>query len=79
MYAGAGIVWFNSGSLSVSRWSQVKINSDNNCYCDVRTKGVRFDKASPKEWQASGKERNSIIEIRINCDQLKDHVLTSRK
>jgi parallel beta-helix repeat protein len=55
------IIWFNSGSLLSSRWSQVKINSDNNCYWDARTKDVRFDKLSFKEWQASGKDRNSII------------------
>jgi len=55
------IVWFNSGSLLSSRWSQVKINSDQNCYWDTRTKDVRFDNLSFKEWQASGKDRNSII------------------
>ncbi len=55
------IVWFNSGTLLSSRWSQVKINSDNNCYWDSRTKDVRFDKASFKEWQASGKDRSSVI------------------
>lgn len=55
------IVWFNSGSLLSSRWSQVKINSDQNCYWDARTKDVRFDKASFKEWQASGKDLNSVI------------------
>jgi hypothetical protein len=55
------IVWFNSGSLLSSRWSQVKINSDNNSYWDMRTKDVRFEKLSFKEWQASGKDRNSVI------------------
>lgn len=55
------IVWFNSGSLLTSRWSQVKINSDNNSYWDARTKDVRFDKLSFKEWQATGKDLNSVI------------------
>jgi len=55
------IVWFNTGSLLSSRWSQVKINSDKNCYWDARTKDLRFDKASFKEWQASGKDRNSVM------------------
>lgn len=55
------IVWFNSGSLLVSRWSQFNINSDNNSYWDARTKDVRFDKLSFKEWQATGKDRNSVI------------------
>jgi hypothetical protein len=55
------IVWFNSGSLLSSRWSLVKINSDQNCYWDARTKDVRFDQLSFKEWQATGKDRNSII------------------
>lgn len=55
------IIWFNSGSLLVSRWSQVNIYSDNNSYWDARTKDVRFDKVSFKEWQASGKDLNSVI------------------
>jgi hypothetical protein len=55
------IVWFDSGNLLTSRWSQVKINSDNNCYWDARTKDIRFDKLSFKEWQASGKDQNSVI------------------
>jgi hypothetical protein len=55
------IVWYNSGSLVTSRWSQVKINSDSNCYWDARTKDVRFDKLSFKEWQASGKDLRSVI------------------
>ncbi len=55
------IVWFNSGTLLSNRWSQFKINSDKNCYWDARTKDVRFDQLSFKEWQASGKDHNSII------------------
>ena len=55
------IIWFNTGSLLSTRWSQIKINSDRNCYWDVRSKDVRFDKLSFKEWQASGKDRNSVI------------------
>ena len=55
------IVWFNSGTLLLNRWDQVNINSDNNCYWDARNKDVRFGEASFKEWQASGKDRNSVI------------------
>jgi parallel beta-helix repeat protein len=55
------IVWFNSGSLLSSRWSLFKINSNSNAYWDARTKDVRFDKLSFKEWQAKGKDLQSII------------------
>jgi parallel beta-helix repeat protein len=56
------IVWFNSGSLLTSQWSKVRINSDNNCYWDTRTKDIRFDKLSFTEWQASGKDTKSVVE-----------------
>ncbi len=55
------IIWLNSGSLLSSHWSQIRINSDYNCYWDARSTDVRFDKLSFKEWQASGKDRNSMI------------------
>ncbi len=55
------IVWFSTGSLLSSRWHQVNMHSDKNCYWDTRTQEVRFGKASLKEWQASGKDLNSVI------------------
>jgi len=55
------IVWFNSGSLLTSNWSKINLKSDNNCYWDARTKDIRFDKQTFGEWQASGKDKNSII------------------
>lgn len=55
------IVWFNSGTLLSSRWSQVRLASDRNNYWDARTGDVRFDKATLKEWQAAGKDRNSVV------------------
>lgn len=55
------IVWFNSGSLLTSNWSKIRIQSDNNCYWDARTKDIRFDKLSFAQWQAAGKDRNSVI------------------
>ncbi len=55
------IVWFNSGSLLTSQWSKVRINSENNCYWDTRTKDIRFDKLSFREWQALGRDTKSVI------------------
>lgn len=55
------IIWFNSGSLLSSNWQKININSDRNCYWDTRTKDVKFDKQSFKEWQTSGKDKNSVI------------------
>lgn len=55
------IVWFNSGTLLSSRWNEFNIHTDKNCYWDTRTADVRFGKQSFKEWQESGKDRNSII------------------
>ncbi len=55
------IVWYNEGTLLSSRWREVKINSDYNCYWDTRTKDIHFDKLSFAEWQASGKDKKSVI------------------
>jgi len=55
------IIWFNSGSLLSSNWQKININSDRNCYWDTRTKDFKFDKQSFKEWQTSGKDKNSVI------------------
>lgn len=55
------IIWFNTGSLLSSRWSQINIHSDHNLYWDARTEAVRFDTLNFEAWQASGKDRNSII------------------
>ena len=55
------IIWLNSGSLLSSNWQKININSDRNCYWDTRTKDLKFDKQSFKEWQTSGKDKNSVI------------------
>ncbi len=55
------IIWFNTGNLLTSNWKKVNINSESNCYWDTRTKDVRFDKQSFKEWQAGGKDLKSVI------------------
>ena len=55
------IIWFDTGSLLSSRWGKINIHSDHNLYWDARAKAVRFDTLSFEEWQASGKDRNSII------------------
>ena len=55
------IIWFNTGTLLTSNWKKVNINSESNCYWDTRTKDIRFDKQSFKEWQAGGKDLKSVI------------------
>jgi hypothetical protein len=55
------IVWFNSGSLLSSRWALFNLYTNKNCYWDSRSKEVRFDKLSFKEWQATGKDLKSVI------------------
>ena len=55
------IVWFNSGNLLSNNWKKINIQSDHNCYWDTRTKDIRFDKQTFKEWQASGKDQKSVI------------------
>lgn len=55
------IIWFNTGSLLSSRWSRINIESDSNCYWDVRGTDSMFGELSFKEWQKSGKDQHSII------------------
>jgi hypothetical protein len=55
------IVWFNTGKLLDSNWDKFKIQSDNNCYWDTRTKDILFKKWSFDEWKKSGKDTHSII------------------
>lgn len=55
------IVWFNTGNLLSNNWKKINIQSEKNCYWDTRTKDIRFDKQSFKEWQSSGRDLKSII------------------
>ncbi len=55
------IIWFTSGDLLSSSWGKVRLQSDNNCYWDTRTKDIRFGKLSLGEWKKSDKDLHSII------------------
>lgn len=59
------IVYFDSGFLlgksSGANWHKINLNSDNNCYWDTRTKDIRFEDMSFKEWQTQGKDLHSVI------------------
>jgi hypothetical protein len=57
----SNIVWYNSGNLLSNNWRKIRIRSENNCYWDTRTKEIRFDKQSFREWQADGKDLKSVI------------------
>jgi parallel beta-helix repeat protein len=55
------IVFYNSGKLISDTWAQMRIESDYNCYWDLRTKDIHFAKLSFAEWQKSGKDIHSVI------------------
>lgn len=59
------IIYFNSGDLFGMRrganWHLINHLSENNCYWDTRTKDIKFNKYTFKQWQAQGKDRNSVI------------------
>lgn len=59
------IIYFNSGDLFGRNrgvnWHLLNQSSDYNCYWDTRTKDVMFNDFSFSEWQAQGKDINSII------------------
>ncbi|MGV8139033.1 MAG: right-handed parallel beta-helix repeat-containing protein [Mangrovibacterium sp.] len=55
------IVCYKSGKLISDTWGMMRIQSDKNCYWDLRTKDVRFAKVSFAEWQRSGKDIHSVI------------------
>ena len=59
------IIYFNSGFLlgksSGANWHKIRLNSDNNCYWDTRTKDIRFEDMTFEEWQAQAKDLRSII------------------
>lgn len=59
------IIYFNRGSLlgksHAPNWPNVNKLSDYNCYWDTRSRDIRFDSLSFKEWQAQGNDRHSVI------------------
>ncbi|RRB02155.1 right-handed parallel beta-helix repeat-containing protein [Larkinella rosea] len=56
------IVYFNSGTLLSSRWDQVDLVSDQNCYWDTRARqGLTFGKQAAPDWQQKGKDQHSIV------------------
>jgi hypothetical protein len=55
------IIYFDKGSLLSSNWHKFNLLSDYNCYCDSRSKTIRFADQTFNEWQKSGKDIHSII------------------
>lgn len=55
------IILFDKGTLLSSNWAKINFTSDQNLYWDERTKDVKFDQLSLAEWQALGKDKQSII------------------
>lgn len=55
------IVLWDTGKLLSGRWEQVKFNSGNNCYWDMRSEPVTFLNDSLDAWQAKGHEQGSQI------------------
>lgn len=55
------IIYFNQGSLLTSNWEKLNLVTDKNAYWDTRTTDIKFKKLSFKEWQATGKDVNSVI------------------
>ncbi|MDD3789781.1 MAG: right-handed parallel beta-helix repeat-containing protein, partial [Petrimonas sp.] len=59
------IIYFDSGFLlgtsSGANWHKINLKTDYNCYWDTRTKDIRFENMTFKEWQAQGKDIHSII------------------
>ena len=55
------IICHERGTLLSSNWGKIRLETDNNCYWDSRTKDIRFGGQSFQQWQQSGKDKNSII------------------
>ncbi len=55
------IIFFDWGSLLSSNWHKFNLMSDYNCYWDVRSKAIKFDDMSFKDWQKTGKDVHSVI------------------
>jgi parallel beta-helix repeat protein len=55
------IIYFNSGDLLGSVWSNDKFTINNNIYFDTRTTNITFQGATLAQWRARGHDRNSVI------------------
>ena len=56
------IVYYNTGSLLLGRWTQVKTKMDNNCYWDASGREVTFTGKKLTDWRKeTGHDKNSII------------------
>lgn len=55
------IVYFNQGRLLGSNWNGDQYTMKGNLYFDTRGKAIRFAGRSFAEWQAAGKDKESVI------------------
>lgn len=55
------IILFDKGSLLSSNWAKINFTTDQNLYWDERTRDIKFDQLSFAEWQALGKDKQSVI------------------
>ena len=56
------IVWFSAGTLLSSNWHQINLDAQRNAYWDTRSKEPSFGGQTFAQWQASGKDAQSVVE-----------------
>jgi parallel beta-helix repeat protein len=67
------IVYYDSGDLLGSNWSNEKFVTDNNIYFDARPGAkVSFKEATLEQWQARGHDRSSLIADPLFVDVAKN-------
>ncbi len=62
------IVFFDEGALMAGPWDKIDVTVDNNIYWNPKNKNIDFSGMSFREWQNSGKDRNSIIDDPLFVD-----------
>jgi hypothetical protein len=55
------IIYYNTGNLAGIRWDKCNFLADYNSYWDTRTKDIMVASQTFRDWQKSGKDKNSII------------------
>ena len=55
------LVYWDSGDLLVNHWKDFHLGTDQNCYWDTRTPDIRFGEETFEAWQASGKDKDSVV------------------
>ncbi|WP_234733524.1 right-handed parallel beta-helix repeat-containing protein [Tellurirhabdus bombi] len=55
------IIYYGKGFLVGNRWDKVNFTADYNCYWNTSGLTNKVAKMSFEEWQASGKDKNSVI------------------